>query len=74
MVIKEHQFHSFRFSLNGKILDWSRLTACAVHKINVTQRLKFVLRKVESFFAKGKKRLVTTIVSSMFKSFLPQSS
>ena len=28
---------------NDKILDWSKLKACAEDKINVTEKLKFVL-------------------------------
>ena len=38
---------------NDKILDWSKLKALADDKINVTEKLKFVLRRVENMVGKG---------------------
>ena len=38
---------------NDKILDWSKLKALADDKINVTEKLKFVLRRVENIVGKG---------------------
>ena len=36
-----------------KILDWSKLKAFADHKINVTEKLKFVSSRIENIFGKG---------------------
>ena len=38
---------------NNKILDWSKLKAFANEKINVTEKLKFVLGKVINIVGKG---------------------
>ena len=38
---------------NNKILDWSKLKAFADDKINVTEKLKFVLERVEDIVGKG---------------------
>ena len=38
---------------NHKILDWSKLKAYADDKINVTQKLKFALGRVENIVEKG---------------------
>ena len=38
---------------NDKILDLSKLKAFADDKINVTEKLKFVLGRVENFVGKG---------------------
>ena len=38
---------------NDKILDWSKLKAFADDKINVTEKLKFVLKRVENILGKG---------------------
>ena len=38
---------------NDKILDWSKLKAFADDKINVTEKLKFVLGRVENIVGKG---------------------
>ena len=38
---------------DDRILDWSRLTAFANDKINVTEKLKFVSRRVENIVGKG---------------------
>ena len=46
-------FASFNSLPNDKILDWSRLKALADDKINVTEKLKFVLRRVENIVGKG---------------------
>ena len=37
---------------NDKILDWSKLKAFADDKINVTEKMKFVLAKVENIVRK----------------------
>ena len=37
----------------GKILDWFKFKAFADDKINVTQKLKFVLERVENVVGKG---------------------
>ena len=38
---------------NEKILDWSKLKAFADDKINVTEKWKFVLGRVENIVEKG---------------------
>ena len=38
---------------NDKILDWSKLKAFADDKSNVTEKLMFVLRRVENIVGKG---------------------
>ena len=38
---------------HNKILDWSKFKAFADNKINVTEKLKFVLGRVESIVGKG---------------------
>ena len=38
---------------NDKILDWSKLKAFADDKINVTEKLKFLLEMVENIVQKG---------------------
>ena len=38
---------------NDKISNWSRLKAFADDKINVTEKLKFVLRRAENIVEKG---------------------
>ena len=38
---------------NSKILDWSKVKAFADDKINVTEKLKFVLGRVENMVGKG---------------------
>ena len=40
---------------DNKYLDWSKLKAFADDKINVTQKLKFMLGRVENFFEKRRK-------------------
>ena len=39
--------------INGKILDWFKLKAFADDKINVTEKLKFVLERQENIVGKG---------------------
>ena len=43
----------FNSSPNEKILDWSKFKAFADDKIDVTQKLKFVLEMVENIVGKG---------------------
>ena len=38
---------------NNKILDWSKLKAFADDEINLTEKLKFVLERVEIIVGKG---------------------
>ena len=38
---------------NDKILDWSKLKAFADDKINVTEKVKIVLARVENIVGKG---------------------
>ena len=38
---------------NDKFLDWSKLKAFTVGKLNVTEKLKFVLGRVENIVGKG---------------------
>ena len=38
---------------NNKILDWSKFKAFADDKINMTEKLKFLFRKVENIGRKG---------------------
>ena len=43
----------FNSSPNSKFLDWSKLKELAGDKINVTEKLKFVLGRVENIVQKG---------------------
>ena len=55
-VVKSHLCSALSFlnSLpNNKVLDWSKLKALADDKINVTEKLNFVLGKVENIVGKG---------------------
>ena len=38
---------------NDKFLDWSKLKGFADEKINVAEKLKFVLQRVENIVGKG---------------------
>ena len=38
---------------NNKILDWFKLKAFADNKVNVSEKLKFVLGRVENIVGKG---------------------
>ena len=51
---------------NSKILDWFKLKAFADNRINVTEKLKFVVGRIENIVRKGK-MLVTSIFSQYFK-------
>ena len=60
---------------SDKILDWSKLKTFADNKINVTEKLKFHLGRVENIVRKGKKMHVTSIFSfslNFFKRLLSQ--
>ena len=46
-------WYTFNPLLNHKVLDWSKLKELAEDKINVTEKLKFVLGTVESIVGKG---------------------
>ena len=43
----------FTFEPNNKILDWSKLEACADDNINKTENMKFVMGKVENIVGEG---------------------
>ena len=45
--------HLFNPFPNGKLLDWSKLKAFADDKINVTEKLKFVLGTGENIVGKA---------------------
>ena len=49
--------NNFNFQLNSlpndKILDWSKLKALADDNINLAEKLKFVLERVENIAGKG---------------------
>ena len=49
-LVNKYAFNSLP---NGKILDYSKLKACADDKINVTQKLNFVKEWVENIVGKG---------------------
>ena len=61
MLIQLYLFVNFKFlqkvllnSLpHNKILDWSKLKAFADDKLNATEKLKFVLGRVENIVGKG---------------------
>ena len=44
---------SFHPSPNNKFLDWSKFKAVAYYKINVTEKLKLILGRVENIEGKG---------------------
>ena len=50
MIVVWYTVHSLQ---NDKILDWSKMKAFADDKINVTEKLRFVLEKVENIVGKG---------------------
>ena len=53
---------------NGKFLDWSKLKAFADDKVNVTEKLKFILERVENIVGK-EKMLITSIFSFSLNGF-----
>ena len=70
-AIHIYTFNSLPFD---KILDWSKFKAYADNKINVTEKLKFVLGSVENIVGKGK-NAGTSILSfsyNVFKGLLIQ--
>ena len=46
-------FYDFNSLPNDKILDWSKLKAFADNKMNVNERLKFDLGRVDNIVGKG---------------------
>ena len=48
-----HLLSSINSLPNDKILDWSKLKAFADDKINVAEKLSFVLGRVENIVEKG---------------------
>ena len=59
---------------NDKFLDWSKLKAFADDKINVTEKPKFVLERVENIMGKEENMVTSNLTFShiFFKSPLPQ--
>ena len=53
MLSKVVSFKVFNSLPNNKILDWSKLKTFADKKINVTEKLKFVLDRVKNIVGKG---------------------
>ena len=47
------KLYNFKSVPNNKILDWSKLNALADDKINVTEKLKFGIERVESIVGIG---------------------
>ena len=61
------------FLPNNKVLDQSKLKTFADKKINVTEKLKLVLGRVEKTLWEKDKKLVTSVFSfyhNFFKRFL----
>ena len=87
ILMSDFDFHGFsrygegRFTLfcltlpNNKFLDWSKLKALADDKRNVTEKLIFVLGRVEKHYGKRRKCWLPAFFPfpTMFsKGFLPQ--
>ena len=53
------RYWDFNSLPNNKILDWSKFKAFADDKLNVTEKIKFVSGRVETFWKK-EKMLVTS--------------
>ena len=68
LISKDYVVMSWRFNSlwHCKILDWSKLRAYADDKINVTEKLKFVLGRVENIVGKGE-NAVYCFPHSVFK-------
>ena len=45
--------YSFKSVPHRKVLDWSKLKAFADNKLNLAEKLKFVLGRVENIVGKG---------------------
>ena len=59
---------------NDKILDWTKLKAFADDIKNMTEKLKFVVRRVEKHCGKGQNASLPAFfpIPSVFKQFLSQ--
>ena len=59
---------------NNKILDWSKLKAFADDNINMTQKLKYVLERLENIVGKGENAVTSIFFFShnVFKRLLFQ--
>ena len=53
VILNPFPQQNFRLVQNNKILDWSKLKPFAEDKINVTEKLKFVLGRAENIIGKG---------------------
>ena len=52
--VKVIDFKTYVSSLqHNKVLDWSKLKAFADNKINATEKLKFVVERIENIVRKG---------------------
>ena len=51
--LKDYSCQAFNPLPNDKMFDWSKLKAFADDKTNVTEKLKFVLGRVENIVGKG---------------------
>ena len=52
-IFHRQRVHWFNSLPNNQLLDWFKLKAFADNKIYITEKLKFVLRKVENKVGKG---------------------
>ena len=66
MSVKKENAGNLNPFPNSKIYDWSKLKAFADDRINVTEKLKFVLGKVKNNEGKGK--------NAGYQHFLPLST
>ena len=51
--LHQHEFKVIKSLPNDKILNWSKLKAFAEDKINVKEKSKLVLARVENIMGKG---------------------
>ena len=58
---------------HGKILDWSKLGAFADDKINATEKLTFVLGRIENIVEKGENAGYQLFPLCFQKAFLSKS-
>ena len=49
----DYQMNEFHFLPNNKFLDWSKFKELADNKINVIEKLKFILGMIENIVGKG---------------------
>ena len=66
-VILRNVFNSLP---NNKFLDWSNLKAFSVDKINVAEKLKFILQRVGNIVRKGENADYNVLKSPVFQGHL----